>query len=87
MIVFRALKGPPIWPLLLAPEGDRSEDHGAPESAVRHGDILLSACHSAGNFETFRRFHKVKRLVTQKCSPSHSSYVEYGILVRSREIF
>ena len=56
------------------------------ESGFRCGDILLSACDAAGNFETFRRLHKIKRVVTQKCSPSRSSYVEYRIPVRLQEI-
>jgi len=32
---------PNAFSVLMAPEGDRSEDHDALESAVRRGDIFL----------------------------------------------
>jgi hypothetical protein len=35
---------PKAFSVLMAPEGDRPEDHDALVSAVRHGDILLFNC-------------------------------------------
>ena len=40
---------PKAFSVLMAPEGDKPEDHNALVSAVRHGDILLFNGWYAGN--------------------------------------